>query len=70
MGNNKPYRPKAVTIERRLIDQRSKIFKALLAAERDLDVSESLVLLQELIDSYMDLIRLKIAYQVKEKNSD
>lgn len=71
--HNKKLRAKAVSIDQRFIDARSKFFKALIKAENNCNIQETVILLQELLDAYIELIRLKIAtksiscYTIKEK---
>lgn len=57
-------RAKAVPMELRLVEQRSKIFKALCNADRYENIGEYTTLLYELIDAYIHLVRLKIATKI------
>lgn len=55
---------KAVPMELRLVEQRSKIFKALCNADKFENIGEYTTLLYELIDAYIHLVRLKIATKI------
>lgn len=61
LRNKNKLRTKSVPIETRLIEQRSKIYKALLKTSLCENPSEYTTLLYELIDNYIDLVRLKLA---------
>lgn len=60
----KTHKAKAVPIEIRLVEQRSRIFKALCDADRYENIGEYTTLLYELIDAYIHLVRLKIATKI------
>lgn len=62
MGNfKKQNKAKAVPMETRLVEHRSKIYKALCQCDKHSNISEYTTLLYELVDTYIDLVRLKIA---------
>lgn len=64
----KPIKPKTkvVPIEIRLVEKRNKIYKCL--CDMDVDFSDKVVLIHELIDSYIDLVRLQMAYKSLERD--
>lgn len=62
MGNyHKKTKAKAIPLEVRLTEKRSRIYRELIHAEKEMNISEAAALIQELLDSYFDLIRLKMA---------